>query len=169
PVRQWNGYYAWAVEANAPCIGCTQPDYPDRMMPFFGHLPDLPLPGVKASTRTAALAVGGALAAGIGLHLTGSLLTGRLASHLRRELTGGEEPPEQAGLLPDQPGSLPEPGPAPPLVPPEAAPEGSSLPSPSPAPEVPLLQRMRRPRPWREWRQKKQGRREGREGSGDQN
>lgn len=174
PVRQWNGYYTWAVESNAPCIGCTQPDYPDRMMPFFEHLPDLPLPGVKASTRTAALAVGGALATGIGLHLTGSLLTGRLVSHLRQELTGGEEVPRPGELQPEQPGPAPDFGSAPPLASPEPVPGAPSpppsgwVPSPVP-PKPPPPERMRRPRPWREWRRRKKEQKEEGEEHGDQN
>jgi hydrogenase small subunit len=28
PVRQWNSGANWCVRANAPCVGCTQPDFP---------------------------------------------------------------------------------------------------------------------------------------------
>jgi hydrogenase small subunit len=34
PVRQWNSYLNWPVEANTPCIGCTEPTFPDGMTPF---------------------------------------------------------------------------------------------------------------------------------------
>jgi hydrogenase small subunit len=27
PLRQWNGGANWCVRANAPCLGCTQPDF----------------------------------------------------------------------------------------------------------------------------------------------
>jgi hydrogenase small subunit len=35
PERQWNSYLNWPVKANTPCIGCTEPTYPDGMEPFF--------------------------------------------------------------------------------------------------------------------------------------
>ena len=28
PVHKWNGGANWCVDANAPCIGCTEPDFP---------------------------------------------------------------------------------------------------------------------------------------------
>ena len=39
PVRQWNDYVSWPVKANTPCIGCTNPGFPDAMEPFFEPLP----------------------------------------------------------------------------------------------------------------------------------
>lgn len=35
PQRQWNCYQSWPVKANTPCIGCTEPAFPDGMEPFF--------------------------------------------------------------------------------------------------------------------------------------
>lgn len=32
--RMWNGHVNWCIE-NATCIGCTQPDFPDGMSPFY--------------------------------------------------------------------------------------------------------------------------------------
>lgn len=40
PTRQWNSYVSWPVEANTPCIGCTNPGFPDQMEPFFEPLPE---------------------------------------------------------------------------------------------------------------------------------
>lgn len=34
PVRKWNSYLKWPVDANTPCIGCTEPTFPDGMTPF---------------------------------------------------------------------------------------------------------------------------------------
>ncbi|MGM0502853.1 MAG: hydrogenase small subunit [Bacillota bacterium] len=39
PYRQWINVN-WPVEANTPCIGCTNPDFPDGSTPFFTSLPD---------------------------------------------------------------------------------------------------------------------------------
>jgi len=39
PYRQWI-CESWPVEANTPCIGCTNPDFPDGSTPFFTPLPE---------------------------------------------------------------------------------------------------------------------------------
>lgn len=40
PYRQWDGYVSWPVRANTPCIGCTNPDFPDGSTPFFTPMPE---------------------------------------------------------------------------------------------------------------------------------
>ncbi len=35
PIRKWNDRVSWPVQANAPCIGCAQFGFPDRMEPFI--------------------------------------------------------------------------------------------------------------------------------------
>ena len=44
PLRQWNNGQNWCVKAGAPCQGCTQPEFIDRMMPFYMALPEDALP-----------------------------------------------------------------------------------------------------------------------------
>ncbi|OCL26547.1 Ni/Fe hydrogenase [Orenia metallireducens] len=39
PYRQWINE-SWPIEANTPCIGCTNPDFPDGSTPFFTPLPE---------------------------------------------------------------------------------------------------------------------------------
>lgn len=39
PYRQWLNVN-WPVKANTPCIGCTNPDFPDGSTPFFTPLPE---------------------------------------------------------------------------------------------------------------------------------
>ncbi|MDD2555264.1 MAG: hydrogenase small subunit [Syntrophaceticus sp.] len=39
PYRQWDNYVNWPVKANTPCIGCTNPDFPDGSTPFFTPMP----------------------------------------------------------------------------------------------------------------------------------
>lgn len=83
PTRQWIGDHTnWPVEANTPCIGCVAPGFPDRMSPFFKHLPDVTLPGVAANVRTVGtIAMGGALA-GVGTHFIASMVSGRFKKHM---------------------------------------------------------------------------------------
>jgi hydrogenase small subunit len=35
PVRQWNSGVSWCVSANAPCLGCTEPGFPDAHSPLY--------------------------------------------------------------------------------------------------------------------------------------
>ena len=40
PYRQWINHVSWPVKVNTPCIGCTNPDFPDGSSPFFTPLPE---------------------------------------------------------------------------------------------------------------------------------
>ena len=35
PIRQWNSGVSWCVNCNAPCIGCTEPGFPDAHSPLY--------------------------------------------------------------------------------------------------------------------------------------
>jgi len=35
PIRQWNSGVNWCINANAPCMGCTEPGYPDAHSPLY--------------------------------------------------------------------------------------------------------------------------------------
>ncbi|MCX7781718.1 MAG: hydrogenase small subunit, partial [Negativicutes bacterium] len=95
PVRQWNGYQSWPVENSTPCIGCASPNFPDGMMPFFKHLPDLHTPLVKIRAEQVALAAGGATAAGITTHLVANIVSRRFHKHhVQGTVLGEVIPPE---------------------------------------------------------------------------
>lgn len=83
PVRHWNDRLNWPIGCNSPCIGCTEPGFPDQMEPFHAHLSDIPFPG---GTRVAADALGlGTLAftgAAIAGHAALSLYNGRMHRNL---------------------------------------------------------------------------------------
>lgn len=79
PTRRWSALHNnWPVGANTPCIGCVNPDFPDRMSPFFAHLPDITVTGLTTTFRKFAIYGGIATAAAIGGHALVSLATGRL-------------------------------------------------------------------------------------------
>lgn len=83
PTRQWIGdHNSWPVEANSPCIGCVNPDFPDGMSPFFAHLPDVNVLGTRTTSDKVGLGVAALTAGGIGAHLLANVATGRLGSHL---------------------------------------------------------------------------------------
>jgi hydrogenase small subunit len=81
PLRQWNGYVNWPVKAGAPCIGCASPHFPDGMMPFYSHLPDVKTRAVhvnvaKIGAAAAALGVGA-----VATHLAAGVFARRIHKH----------------------------------------------------------------------------------------
>jgi hydrogenase small subunit len=40
PIGKWNGGVNWCVDANAPCIGCTEPNFPVRGLMGYGESED---------------------------------------------------------------------------------------------------------------------------------
>jgi hydrogenase small subunit len=80
PTRLWNGASSWCVGSNAPCIGCTDPGFPDLTMPFYKQMPQIHGPGITSTADTIGLGLGIATAAGLAAHLAGNYLTGRVGS-----------------------------------------------------------------------------------------
>jgi len=39
PTRLWNNKVNWCVKAGAPCLGCSEPTFPDESGPFYGWYP----------------------------------------------------------------------------------------------------------------------------------
>jgi len=35
PTRMWNSGTSWCIGAGSPCHGCVEPDFPDRLSPFY--------------------------------------------------------------------------------------------------------------------------------------
>lgn len=100
PVRQWSGEHtSWPVKANTPCIGCTSPEFPEEDMPFFEHLPDVRLPGIRVAADRVGAAAGAATALGIGAHLAASILTGRLPHTFKKGFSGKGTAGALAGAL----------------------------------------------------------------------
>jgi len=81
PTRQWNNHVNWPVKAGIPCIGCASPHFPDGMMPYFEHLPDIYLPGGKSRVEKIGATLTGITGLGITSHLIGSVISGRIGKH----------------------------------------------------------------------------------------
>jgi hydrogenase small subunit len=77
PTRKWNGHTAFCIEVGAPCIGCSEPAWPDGdYAPFFKELPSIPtLFGYPLETWGAAFA--GVAAAGAAVHLARKVIGGK--------------------------------------------------------------------------------------------
>ena len=87
PTVLWNNRQSWCVDV-APCIGCFEPKFWDRFRDFYKPLPDVKLPGVKASADKIGIGLAAVTAAGIGAHAVGSAAKGRLGkkeSHIEAE------------------------------------------------------------------------------------
>jgi len=46
PTRMWNNGVNWCIGSGAPCSGCTQPEFPDLVAPFYEKLTDVNLPTI---------------------------------------------------------------------------------------------------------------------------
>jgi hydrogenase small subunit len=86
--RQWNNGVSWCLKAGAPCLGCTEKNFPDCATPFYQRMPGLNLPNITASADAVGGVLGIAVAGGIGAHLVGNLATGRLG---KKKEEGGDE------------------------------------------------------------------------------
>lgn len=79
PVGLWNDEKsAWNVSINSICIGCTSPEFPDQTAPFFKHETDLYIKPRQINLDTLALGTALFTLTGIGAHLAGKVLTGRI-------------------------------------------------------------------------------------------
>ncbi|MHB9095562.1 MAG: hydrogenase small subunit [Eubacteriales bacterium] len=83
PTRLWNGASSWCVGANAPCIGCTDPSFPDLTMPFYKRMTEIEGPGITSTADAIGMGLGVATALGLAAHLTGNYLTGRIGRKKR--------------------------------------------------------------------------------------
>ncbi|PKM80434.1 MAG: iron hydrogenase [Firmicutes bacterium HGW-Firmicutes-14] len=85
PTRLWNSTSSWCVDVNAPCIGCTDPSFPDLTMPFYKRMPEIKGPGITSTADAIGIGLGVATAAGLGAHLAGNYFTGRIGPRKHKE------------------------------------------------------------------------------------
>lgn len=67
PNVQWNGGTNWPIGCGHPCIGCAEPNFWDRMTPFYQHLSGIPGFGIQSNVD----AVGAGAVAAVGAVFTG--------------------------------------------------------------------------------------------------
>ena len=83
PIRRWNDRFNWPIGCNTPCIGCTEPGFPDLMLPFTAHLPDISFPGgTKVTTDAIGLGVLGLTSIALVGHFATSLYHGQIQKKL---------------------------------------------------------------------------------------
>lgn len=76
--RLWNQGKSWCVGGEGPCLGCTEPSFPQLMMPFYARMPEVSGPGIQSTADTIGLTLGAATGIGLTAHLAGNYLTGRV-------------------------------------------------------------------------------------------
>jgi hydrogenase small subunit len=68
PAVGWNQGTNWPIGCGHPCLGCAEPDFWDKMTPFYAHLPGVPGFGVHSNIDKIGLGVTAAVAAGFAAH-----------------------------------------------------------------------------------------------------
>ncbi len=95
PSVGWNEKTNWPIGCGHPCIGCAEPDFWDKMTPFYQHLSGVPGFGVNSNIDRvgvwATVGVGAAFAAHGLVSLAKRWKEGQPARHLPEE-TGTETP-----------------------------------------------------------------------------
>jgi hydrogenase small subunit len=80
--RLWNTRTSYCIASNAPCIGCSEPEFYETFSPLYEHQYDVELPGVgRVNIDKVMATVAAVAAAGIGIDV--------LISRMREE--GGKE------------------------------------------------------------------------------
>jgi hydrogenase small subunit len=96
PNVRWNGGTNWPIGCGHPCIGCAEPEFWDRMTPFYRHLPDVDVPGFNTSASIDQVgAVGvGAVAGAFAVHGLLQITKRRMADHPKSPAP--PDPPKKA-------------------------------------------------------------------------
>lgn len=78
PERRWiDEASGWPVGVNTPCIGCTAPEFPDGMAPFFKHTTDLYTARGKVNLDIITAYTAVFTLTALGAHLAGQYISGR--------------------------------------------------------------------------------------------
>ncbi|MEQ8237397.1 MAG: hydrogenase small subunit [Syntrophomonadaceae bacterium] len=85
--RLWNGGVNWCVQCGGVCLACTEPAFPN--FPIYERMAELPIsPATTATVDQIFGVLGGATVLGIGGHLAGNVMTGRIGPHKTEEKEG---------------------------------------------------------------------------------
>jgi hydrogenase small subunit len=68
PNVRWNEGTNWPIGCGHPCIGCAEPDFWDKMTPFYQHLPGVPGFGVASKVDRVGLWATAGVAAAFATH-----------------------------------------------------------------------------------------------------
>jgi hydrogenase small subunit len=89
PNVRWNEGTNWPIGCGHPCIGCAEPDFWDKMTPFYKHLSGIPGFGLGTSVDTVGVGAVAAVGAAFAAHGAIGWTKGKLAE--RHEASGEEK------------------------------------------------------------------------------
>ena len=76
--RLWNNRTNFCIQANIPCVACSEPEFYESVSPMYIRQFDTELPGIgRVDIDKVMATIGGAVAAGVGLDMLVSRATGR--------------------------------------------------------------------------------------------
>jgi hydrogenase small subunit len=92
PNLGWNGGTSWPIGSGHGCIGCAEPDFWDKMTPFYKHLAGFPGFGVQSNIDTLGVVATVGVAAGFATHSLVALTRSKLLGEDKPAAkdTGGE-------------------------------------------------------------------------------
>ena len=91
----WNDHTSWPVACGHPCIGCAEPQFWDRMTPFYEHLTGVPGFGAAASIDRVGVYATGVAAVGFTTHALVQLKT------RKRKPAAPDDPPPAGEVAPE--------------------------------------------------------------------
>ncbi len=91
PVVRWNSGTNWPIGCGHPCIGCAEPDFWDKMTPFYRHLEGVPGFGIQSNLDTIGLVAASGVAAAFMAHGAVSFVSHRKERQIIKEVGALED------------------------------------------------------------------------------
>lgn len=91
PTVRWNDGTNWPIGCGHPCVGCAEPNFWDRMTPFYQHLEGVAGYGIASNLDTAGAILTGGVAAAFATHSVVRLIKHRAESPEGKQTGEGEK------------------------------------------------------------------------------
>ena len=91
PVIRWNDGTNWPIGCGHPCIGCAEPDFWDKMTPFYRHLEGVPGFNVQSNLDLIGLSAAAGVTGAFLAHGAVSYVTHRKDRQERKEVGALED------------------------------------------------------------------------------
>jgi hydrogenase small subunit len=98
PNVRWNDGTNWPIGCGHPCIGCAEPDFWDKMTPFYRHLSGFPGFGLHSNVDKVGIWATAGVAAAFAAH--GFVQLGKRWALSKHDAASGKAPPESASESP---------------------------------------------------------------------